>query len=35
MTLLCKDGEEIEVSYQAVDANLAGLPVMLGLFWPV
>ena len=33
--LPCKDGGEIEVSYHAVDANLAGLPVMLGLFWPV
>lgn len=33
-SLRCKDGGEIEVSYRAVDANLAGLPVMLGLFWP-
>ena len=35
MTLERKDGEAIEVSYHAVDANLAGLPVTLGLFWPV
>ena len=35
MTLQCKDGEGIEVSYRAVDAHLAGLPVTLGLFWPV
>ena len=33
--LRCKDGREIEVSYHAVDAILAGLPVTLGLFWPV
>jgi PAS domain S-box-containing protein len=34
MALRCKDGGEIEVCYRAVDSNLAGLPVMLGLFWP-
>jgi PAS domain S-box-containing protein len=34
MALRCKDGGEIEVCYRAVDASLAGLPVMLGLFWP-
>ena len=33
--LRCKDGEELEVGYHAVDATLSGLPVMLGLFWPV
>ena len=33
--LRCKNGGEIEVSYHAVTANLAGFPVMLGLFWPV
>jgi PAS domain-containing protein len=30
-----KDGEAIQVSYQVVDAKLAGIPVKLGLFWPV
>jgi PAS domain S-box-containing protein len=30
-----KEGGEIEVSYQVVDARLAGIPVTLGLFWPV
>jgi PAS domain-containing protein len=33
--LRCKDGAEIEVRYRAVEATLSGLPVMLGLFWPV
>jgi PAS domain S-box-containing protein len=32
--LRCKDGEEINVVYRTVDSTLAGLPVMLGLFWP-
>jgi PAS domain S-box-containing protein len=32
--LRCKDGEEIDVVYREVDSTLAGLPVMLGLFWP-
>jgi PAS domain-containing protein len=31
--LRCKDGAEIAVSYRAVETTLAGLPVMLGLFW--
>jgi PAS domain S-box-containing protein len=35
IALDCKDGGEIEVSYRVVDANLAGIPVTLGLFWPV
>ena len=30
----CKDGEEIEVAYRAVDANLAGIEITLGVFWP-
>ena len=33
--LRCKDGGEIKVRYRAVEATLSGLPVMLGLFWPV
>lgn len=35
MNLVRKDGGAIEVSYHAVVTHLAGLPVMLGLFWPV
>lgn len=35
VALDCKDGAEIEVSYRVVEANLAGIPVTLGLFWPV
>ena len=35
IALDCKDGNAIEVSYQVVDAELAGIPVKLGLFWPV
>jgi len=35
IALGCKDGKAIEVSYQVVDAELAGIPVTLGLFWPV
>ncbi|HEY8647033.1 MAG TPA: PAS domain-containing protein [Gaiellaceae bacterium] len=35
IALGCKDGGEIEVSYRVVDANLAGIHVTLGLFWPV
>jgi PAS domain-containing protein len=34
-TLGGKDGAAIEVTYQVVEANLAGIPVKLGLFWPV
>lgn len=30
----CKHGEEIEVDYRAVDANLAGIEITLGVFWP-
>jgi PAS domain-containing protein len=30
-----KDGAAIEVGYRVVNANLAGLPVVLSLFWPV
>jgi PAS domain-containing protein len=30
----CKDGEEIEVAYRAVDADLSGLRVTVGVFWP-
>jgi PAS domain-containing protein len=30
----CKGGEEIEVAYRAVDANLSGIQVTVGLFWP-
>jgi PAS domain S-box-containing protein len=35
IALGCKNGGEIEVSYRVVDANLAGILVTLGLFWPV
>lgn len=31
----CKDGGTVEVGYRIVDASLAGIPVVLGLFWPV
>jgi PAS domain-containing protein len=34
IALGCKDGDEIEVSYRVVEAELAGIPVTLGLFWP-
>jgi PAS domain-containing protein len=34
-SLGCKDGAAIEVVYQVVDSDLAGIPVKLGLFWPV
>jgi PAS domain-containing protein len=34
-SLGCKGGTAIEVSYQVVDTDLAGIPVKLGLFWPV
>lgn len=30
-----KDGAPIDVGYRAVNATLAGLPVVLSLFWPV
>jgi PAS domain S-box-containing protein len=30
-----KDGEEIAIRYRAVRTTLAGLPIMLGLFWRV
>ena len=33
--LRCKDGATIDVEYRAVEATLSGLPVMVGLFWPV
>jgi PAS domain-containing protein len=29
-----KDGGEIEVAYRAVDSNLSGIGVTVGLFWP-
>jgi PAS domain-containing protein len=35
MSLGCKDGLSIEVGYRVVSATLAGLPVVLSLFWPV
>jgi PAS domain-containing protein len=35
VTLECKDGGAIEVSCRVVEANLAGITVTLGLFWPV
>ena len=35
VALDCKDGNAIQVSYQVVEADLAGIPVTLGLFWPV
>jgi PAS domain S-box-containing protein len=35
IALGCKGGGEVEVSYRVVDANLAGILVTLGLFWPV
>ena len=35
MKLTHKDGGAIEVSYHVSVTHLAGLPVMLGLFWPV
>jgi PAS domain-containing protein len=34
-SLGCKGGTAIEVSYQVVDSDLAGIRVKLGLFWPV
>ncbi|HEX4680610.1 MAG TPA: PAS domain-containing protein [Gaiellaceae bacterium] len=34
IALGCKDGGEIEVSYRVVEAELAGIAVTLGLFWP-
>jgi PAS domain-containing protein len=34
-SLGCKDGPGIEVRYQVVDTDLAGIQVKLGLFWPV
>jgi PAS domain-containing protein len=30
-----KDGAKIEVAYRVVDATLSGIPIMLGLFWPL
>jgi PAS domain-containing protein len=30
-----KDGRTIDVAYRVVEATLAGMPIMLGLFWPV
>ena len=30
-----KDGTAIDVSYCVADTNLSGIPVRLGLFWPV
>jgi PAS domain S-box-containing protein len=30
-----KAGEEIEVSYRAVEASISGIAVMVALFWPV
>jgi PAS domain-containing protein len=35
ISLGCKGGAAIAVSYQVVDTDLAGIPVKLGLFWPV
>jgi PAS domain-containing protein len=35
ISLGSKSGAAIEVSYQVVDTDLAGIPVKLGLFWPV
>jgi PAS domain-containing protein len=35
IALGCKDGAAIDVSYQVVDAELSGISVKLGLFWPV
>jgi PAS domain-containing protein len=35
IALGCKGGDDIDVSYRVVDASLAGIPVTLGLFWPV
>jgi PAS domain S-box-containing protein len=29
-----KDGEQIRIQYRAVNTTLAGLPLILGLFWP-
>jgi hypothetical protein len=34
IALDCKDRDAIEVSYRVVEAELAGIPVTLGLFWP-
>jgi PAS domain-containing protein len=34
IALGCKRGDPIEVSYRAVEAELAGIPVTLSLFWP-
>jgi PAS domain-containing protein len=35
MSLGCKNGVSVEVGYRVVSATLAGLPVVLSLFWPV
>jgi len=35
MSLGCKDGAAIDVGFRVVNATLAGLPVVLSLFWPV
>jgi len=35
MSLDCKDGAAIAVGFRVVNATLAGLPVVLSLFWPV
>ena len=34
VTICRKDGEEIRVCYRAVDSKLAGMRIILGLFWP-
>jgi PAS domain S-box-containing protein len=34
IALGCKDGAEVEVAYRVVEAELAGIPVTLSLFWP-
>jgi PAS domain-containing protein len=35
IALDCKEGAAIDVGYRVVNATLAGLPVVLSLFWPV
>ncbi|MFL5954493.1 MAG: PAS domain-containing protein [Gaiellaceae bacterium] len=35
LTITRKDGEEIAIRYRAAETTLAGLPIVLGLFWRV
>jgi PAS domain S-box-containing protein len=35
LTITRKDGEELAIRYRATATTLAGLPIVLGLFWRV